>query len=97
MPTYISMLQYTQQGIQKVKDSPSRLDAARKVFEKEGAKIKDVYLVMGEYDLIFVAEAPNDEVVAKLTLMLASQGNVKSLTARAFTESEYRKLIQSLP
>jgi uncharacterized protein with GYD domain len=97
MPTYISLVQYTQQGLQKVKDSPGRLDAARKAFEQAGAKIKDFYLVMGEYDLIFVAEAPNDEVVAKLTLMLGSMGNVKTRTSRAFTEGEYRKLIQSLP
>jgi uncharacterized protein with GYD domain len=97
MPTYISLVQYTQQGIQKVKESPSRLDAAKKAFEQAGAKIKDFYLVMGEYDLVFIAEAPNDDVIAKLTLMLASMGNVKTRTSRAFTEGEYRKLVQSLP
>ncbi len=97
MPTYISFIQYTQQGLQKVKESPGRLDAARKVFEKAGAKIKDFYLVLGEYDIVVVTEAPNDEVVAKLVLGLGAQGNVKTRTSRAFTEAEYRKLIQSLP
>ena len=97
MPTYISLIQYTQQGLQKVKDSPGRLDAARKAFEKEGAKIKDFYLVMGEYDIVIVTEAPNDEAVAKLSLSHGAAGNVRTKTSRAFTEGEFRKLIQSLP
>jgi len=96
MATYISLIQYTQQGISKIKDSPGRLDAAKKVWEQAGAKIKEFYLVMGEYDIIVVSEAPNDEVVAKLALMLGSQGNVKTRTSRAFTEGEFRKLVQSL-
>ncbi len=70
---------------------------ARKAFEEAGAKIKDFYLVMGEYDIIFVAEAPNDETVAKLALILGSKGSVKTRTMRAFTEAEYRKLVGSLP
>ncbi|SRR6266852_1974733 len=97
MPTYISLVQYTQKGIEAIKESPKRLDAARKAFEEAGAKIKDFYLVMGEYDIIFVAEAPNDETVAKLALILGSKGSVKTRTMRAFTEAEYRKLVGSLP
>lgn len=97
MPTYISLIQYTQQGLQKIKDSPGRLDAARKAFEQQGVKIKDFWLVMGEYDIVTVIDAPNDEAVAKASLMLSSQGNVRTRTGRAFTEAEYRKLIQSLP
>ena len=97
MPTYISLVQYTQKGIEAIKESPKRLDAARKTFEEAGAKIKDFYLVMGEYDIIFIVEAPNDETVAKLALILGSKGSVKTRTTRAFTEAEYRKLVGSLP
>ena len=97
MPTYISLIQYTQQGMQKIKESPGRLDAARKAFEQAGAKLKDFYLVMGQYDIVTIADAPNDEAVAKVSLMLGAQGNVRTQTFRAFTEAEYRKLIQSLP
>ncbi len=97
MPTYVSLIQFTQKGIESIKESPKRLDTARKAFEAEGAKLKEFYLVMGEYDIVIVVDAPNDEVVAKVSLMLGSKGNVKTRTSRAFTESEYRKLIQSLP
>jgi uncharacterized protein with GYD domain len=97
MPTYISLIQYTDQGIQKIKESPARLDHARKGYEAAGGKIKDFFLVMGQYDLVIIAEMPNDEAVARLSLTLGSAGNIRTQTMRAFTESEYRKLIQSLP
>ena len=97
MATYISLIQYTQQGLAAIKESPKRLDAARKAFEQAGVKIKEFYLVMGEYDIVIVAEAPNDEAITKTSLTLASKGNVRTRTSRAFTEPEYRKLIDSLP
>jgi len=83
--------------METIKESPKRLDVARKEFEDAGAKLKDFYLVMGEYDIVIVVEAPNDEVVAKISLMLGSKGNVRTHTSRAFTEAEYLKLISSLP
>ena len=97
MPTYVSLAQFTQKGLEAIKESPKRLDAVRKAFEAEGAKLKDFYLVMGEHDIVIVVEAPNDEAVAKVSLTLGSKGNVKTRTSRAFTEAEYRKLISSLP
>ena len=97
MPTYISLVQYTSKGIEAIKDSPKRLDAARKAFEEAGAKLKDFYLVMGEYDIVIVVDAPNDEAVAKVSLMLGAKGSVRTHTFRAFNEAEYRKLVSSLP
>ena len=97
MATYISLIQYTQQGLAAIKESPKRLDAARKAFEQVGAKIKDFYLVMGKYDIVIIAEAPNDEAITKTSLILGSKGNVRTRTSRAFTEAEYRKMIDSLP
>ena len=97
MPTYISLIQYTRQGLQKIKESPARLDHAKKGYEAAGGKIKDFYLVMGEYDIVVVADLPNDEAAAKLALTLGSAGNIRSRTSRAFNEAEYRKLISSLP
>lgn len=97
MPTYISLLRYTQQGIEKIQESPARLEAARKVFEKVGGKIKEFYLVSGRYDAVLISEAPDDTAVAKATLSLGSRGNVRSETLRAFTEEEFRKIIGALP
>ena len=96
MPTYVTLLKWTSQGLQNVKQSPSRLDAARKAFEAAGAKMKDFYMVTGHYDLIAVVEAPDDLSLAKVMLSLGAQGSVTSETCRAFTESEYRQIIGGL-
>jgi uncharacterized protein with GYD domain len=96
MSTYISLLRYTQKGIENVKESPGRLDAARKAFEKVGASLKDFYLVSGRYDMVVISEAPDDVTAAKASLSLATGGNVRTETLRAFTEDEYRKIVAGL-
>src|SRR5713226_5991101 len=96
MPTYITLLNWTQQGIGKVKGSPKRLDEGRKAFKKAGVEIKDVYLTLGRCDLVCVIEARDDETYAKAILGLASQGNVSTETLKAFTEDQYRKIVGSL-
>ncbi len=96
MPTYIALLNWTQQGVSKVGSSAKRLDAGRKAFKKAGVEIKDVYLTMGRHDLVCLIEAPDDETYAKAMLGLASQGNVSTETLKAFTENQYRKIISSL-
>lgn len=97
MPTYISMLKWTQQGIKNVKESPSRVDAARKAFKADGVTLKDLYMVTGHHDMILVIEAPNDATLAKALLSGGSQGFFTSETSRAFTEDEYRQIIKELP
>ncbi len=97
MPTYITLLSFTQQGIENIKEGPSRLDAAKQAHKAAGCELKSFYLVMGQYDAVVITEAPNSEAVAKLALAIGSKGNVQTETLRAYTEDEYRKLISSLP
>ncbi|MBI2462417.1 MAG: GYD domain-containing protein [Candidatus Rokubacteria bacterium] len=97
MPTYVSLLNYTHQGIQNIKDSPKRLDAAKKLLKGMGGELKAFYLTMGAYDIVVVAEAPSDEAMARFALAVGSAGNVRTTTLKAFTEAEYRKIIQGLP
>jgi len=97
MATYIILVNYTQQGIQGIKQSPERLDAARNAFNAMGANLDKWYLTLGQYDAVVISEAPDDETAAKLALMVGALGNVRTQTLRAFTEDEYRKLIAGLP
>ncbi len=97
MPTYISLLRLTQQGIQSIKESPGRIDAARKAFEGAGARLKDVYAVTGQYDYVAIIEAPNDETAATVGLALGAHGNVRSETMRAFSQDEFRRIVDALP
>jgi len=97
MPTYITLVNYTQKGIENVKESPERLEGAKQAFQGMGAELKEFYLVMGRYDIILVTKAPNDETVAKIALALGSLGNVRTESFRAFKEDEYREIVSSLP
>ena len=97
MPTYITLGKWTQKGFEKVKESAVRLDAFKKVIQSSGGKLKDFYMVMGQYDMVIITEAPDDESVAKTMLTSGSKGNVSTMTFRAFTEEEYRKIMAALP
>jgi len=97
MPTYISLLRFTQEGAKNIKESPARLEGAKKLFQSMGGELKEWYLTMGQYDAIVVSEGPDDETAAKLLLMIGAQGNIQTETFRAFTEDEYRKIIAALP
>ena len=96
MPTYIVLFKWTPQGLQNLKESPSRLDAARKSFEAGGVKMKDFYMVTGRYDLVAICEAPDEGSLARALLSVTSKGNITSETCRAFTEQEYRQIIGGL-
>ncbi len=96
MTTYIVLVNWTERGMQEVKKSPQRLDAAKKMLKQMGGEIKSVYMTMGEYDLVVVCEASDDAVAARFALQLGMLGNVRTQTLKAFPEAAYREIIASL-
>jgi uncharacterized protein with GYD domain len=90
-------LNWTEQGIHKVKNAPNRNKAAKELAKKLGIEIKNVYLTSGDDDLLLIVETPNGDNVAKFALAISSQGNVRTRTVRAWPESEFLKLISELP
>ena len=97
MMTYITLAKWTQKGVEKVKDSPARLDAFKKLVQSVGGTVKGFYMVTGRYDMILILEAPDAAAMAKVALATASKGSVSTETLLAFTEEEYRKVIDALP
>jgi uncharacterized protein with GYD domain len=97
MITYIALVNYTDQGVRHVKDSPKRLDAGRAALREMGGDIKSFWMTMGDYDLVLVFEAPDDAVAARFILMLGAGGNVRTKTMKAFPEAAYRQIVASLP
>ena len=97
MITYITLMSYSQKGIENIKEGPARLDKAKELFKAMGAELKEYYLVMGRYDAVIVSEAPDDETVAKIALSIASTGAIRTETLRAYPEEDYRKIIAALP
>ena len=96
MSTYIVLLNWTEQGVKNVRESPRRLDAAKALLQEMGGSFHGFYLTMGEYDMVAVCEAPDDAVAARFSLTLGAQGNVKTCTLKAFPEDAYREIIRSL-
>jgi uncharacterized protein with GYD domain len=97
MPTFILSLNWTEQGIKSVKDSPKRANAARALGKKLGVEIKQVFLTSGDSDLLFVVDAASGDNIAKFALALGSHGNVRTKTARAWSEAEFKKFLAELP
>jgi len=94
---FILSMNFTDQGIRAIKDAPKRATAARELAKKVGVEIKQVYLTSGDSDLVAMVETPNGDNMAKFALALGSLGNVRTRTARAWTQEEYQKLVAELP
>lgn len=96
MTTYIVLINWTEQGVKNVRESPKRLDAAKKMLADMGGSFKQFYLTMGDCDMVAVVEAPDDAVMARLALGLGMAGSVRTRTLKAFPEAAYREIISSL-
>src|SRR5512138_497265 len=97
MCSYVMFFNFTAQGIEKLKQSPARVDAAKKLCRDLGGEVKQFYGLMGRYDTMFILEAPDDETAVKIAAAIGRQGNVRSETLRAFTEGEYLRILSALP
>src|SRR6266446_1166065 len=96
MAMYVSLLQFTEQGIRNVKDTIKRAAAATAEAEKMGAKVTDSFWTMGAYDVVVLLDAPNDETVSAFSLKMGSLGNVKSQTMRAFRVEEMESILAKI-
>ena len=96
MTTYVMLMNWTDQGARNVRDSPRRLDTAKKLLRDMGGDFRAVFLTMGDYDLVAIYEAPDDAVAARFTMQLGMLGNVRTRTLKAFPEAAFREIIASL-
>lgn len=93
MATYVVLFNWTEQGIRNYKDSPGRVEAAKKQWGESGIQIQELYWTIGPYDLVGLVEAPDDESLTAALLALGAQGNVRTTTLRAFGSEEFARLI----
>ena len=97
LPTYVILGKYTQEGIAKIKTSPEKREAARKLFESIGGEFKDFYYTLGRYDFVVVCKAPNNEAMTKAILSIAMKGEVRTETLVAIPAEKGAKIIKELP
>ncbi len=96
MPTFISLINWTDQGIRNFKATKDRAQAATAAAESMGGTIKDIYWTVGPYDIVTVGEFPDDETGTAFLLALGSQGNIRSTTLRAFNADEIQAIIAKI-
>jgi uncharacterized protein with GYD domain len=96
MPTYITLADWTGEGIANANESPQRLQNAREVASAHGGEITDFFMTMGGHDVVVVSKFPDDESCAKTMLTIGGGGSVRTETLKAFTEDEYRAICESL-
>lgn len=96
MPTYISLITLTEQGLKEIKNAPERLRAFDAAAREAGAGLVGFYLVMGQYDYIVITDAPDDQTAARLILSTIAPGSVRTQTMRAFGRDEFEQLTRGL-
>ena len=94
MPTYVILMNWTDQGARADRDAVRRRDRADALAEKYGARIEQTYWTMGHYDIVAVIEAPDDESVSAMMLDLTAEGNLRTSTLRAFDHDQMQAIIQ---
>jgi len=97
MPTYIIMMNYTEEGIKKIKEAPQRTESFNKMIEAAKGKVIGNYGTMGQYDRISIVEVPNDDAMASILLRAGAGGSVRTTTIKAWPINEFLKIIQALP
>ena len=93
MPIYVTLLRFTEKGIQHVKDTVKRSEAYRSRAKKHGATVKEIIWTQGAHDIVTIVEAPDDETASAFILSADELGNVRSETLRGFTAAEMEKLL----
>ncbi len=93
MATFVVLATFSDQGIKNVKQTIERADAFKQMATKAGATIKELYWTLGSRDIVAICEAPDDETATVLSLSVASRGNVRSETLRAFSFDEMTKIL----
>jgi uncharacterized protein with GYD domain len=96
MPVFITLMNLTPKGAENLKEMPALIDKGVKRFEEDGGKLLGFYMLIGEYDYITVADAPNGEMMATFLLNLAEEGYVSTKTLRAFSRDDFVSMVAKL-
>jgi uncharacterized protein with GYD domain len=96
MATFVTLLQFTDQGIRNVKDTTKRFEAARDLAKKMGVTFNEIYWTVGQYDSVAIVEAPNEEAVTSALLSVGALGNTRTQTLRAFSSEEMGRIISKM-
>ena len=98
MPTYVLLVNWTDQGIKNVRETVHRADKGvlEQLEQTYGTRVRQIYWTVGSHDLVTIVEAPDEESVSAMVLALGSQGNLRTTTLRAYDHEEMSRIIERL-
>ena len=96
MPTYVTLVSWTDEGIRNVKDTVKRLDRGAEVAQKYGVKLQQAYWTVGPYDMVSIVEGPDGEAISAYLLEVCSAGDLRTITLRAYDREEMSEILQRL-
>ena len=96
MPTYVSLINFTEEGIRTIRDTLDRSQRAAETAEKYGARFEQLYWTVGPYDIVLILEAPDEESATAFLLDVGSWGAVRTTTLRAYDREEMSGIIDRL-
>ncbi len=96
MPAYIVLVNFTEQGIRNVRDTVKRAGAIKEALARAGGRHIGTWWTLGQYDIVSIVEAPDDETATRLILSIGMQGNARTTTLKAFSEEEMGRIVQGL-
>ncbi len=96
MPTYVTLINFTDQGIRNVKDTANRGSAYKKLATQLGCTIKEIYWTQGQYDVVSIVDAPDEASATALTMSVGKLGYIRTQTLRAFTAAELAPIMEKV-
>lgn len=96
MPAYVTLFNFTEQGFKDIKSTVKRARAAAEASKNAGGRFIGVWWLLGQYDGIVISEAPDEETATRLFAAIGMQGNVKTMSMRAFSEEEMERIVGGL-
>jgi uncharacterized protein with GYD domain len=94
MATFIALVNWTDQGIRNVKDTIQRYERGEEIAQKYGVSNEQIYWTVGPYDMVFIAQAPDEESITAYLLQVASAGNLRTTTLRGYNREEMSGILE---
>lgn len=95
MAINVSLVNFTDQGIRNIKESPARVKAFRDLCKKHGVNVRDMYWTLGQYDMVVITEGP-EEALSTVMLSVAKLGNVRTQSLRAMDAETWQRVLEKV-
>jgi len=97
MPTYVSLIKWTEEGVKDVKETVKRAEKSTALVEKFGGRFVNLVWTQGTYDLVCITEFADEDSAQACLLTIAKDGNVRTETLRAFSAQEMQRILDKIP